>query len=165
MKTRLLNRCKSCGNTWFPRGFDLSRECPSCRSADVDLTGLTYLALLILIAIGAGFFWATDRPKKSAQSMATPANTPAPSKLRRTTDSASTSTIAPARITTAAEGTREALRLYPELGVANSPLNREFVARYHSYQRLQPDFFQDPAWPVILVKECAAVIGGQSKVQ
>ena len=131
----------------------------------MDVTGLAYLALLILIAIGAGFFWATDRPKKSAQNMATPASTPAPSKLRRTTDSASTSTIAPARITTSAEGTREALRLYPELGVANSPLNREFVARYHSYQRLQPDFFQDPAWPVILVKECAAVVGEQSKVQ
>jgi len=165
MNTRLLNRCKSCGNSWFPRGFDFSRKCPSCRSADVDSTGPAYLVLLVLIAIGAGIFWATDRPKKSAQSMATPASSPVPTKLRHVTETTPVPTIAPPRIATEVEGRREALRLYPDLGVANSPLNREFVARYHSYQRLDPDFFQEPAWPVILVKECAAVIGERSKAQ
>ena len=96
----------------------------------------------------------------------TPApETPAPTKLRHPAPSIPIAPLAPAVITTEADGRREALRLYPDLGVADSPLNREFVARYRSYQRLQPDFFQNPAWPVLLVKESAAVIGEQSKTQ
>ncbi len=78
---------------------------------------------------------------------------------------ASNDLLAPPLITTEAQGRTEAVRLYPDLGVADTPLNREFVARYRSYQRLQPDFFQDPAWPVILAKECAAALGERSRVQ
>lgn len=163
MKKHLLNRCEKCGNTWFPRGFDLSGKCPSCGSVDVDFTGRLYLATLVAIAIAAGLFWATDRPRKSANNAATPASTPVSTKMRHSADSTPAGPIAPPLITTEAEGRFEALRLYPDLGVANSPLNREFVARYRSYQRLQPDFFQDPAWPVILAKQCASVIGEQAK--
>ena len=76
-----------------------------------------------------------------------------------------TEPFVPPLITTEAQGRTEAVRLYPDLGVADTPLNREFVLRYRSYQRLQPDFFQDPAWPVILVKECAAALGARGPVQ
>jgi hypothetical protein len=69
---------------------------------------------------------------------------------------------APARIATEAEGRAEALRLYPALGIANTPLNDEFVARYNRYREEKPEFFRDPAWPVILAKECADfLLGGQ----
>jgi len=131
----------------------------------VDFTGRIYLGILILLAVAAGLLWASDRPHRPAQGMATPASSPVATKLRRTALATPVGPIAPPLITTEVEGRREALRLYPDLGIADSPLNREFVARYRSYQRLQPDFFQDPAWPVILVKECAAVIGEQSKAQ
>jgi hypothetical protein len=163
MKKRLLNRCQNCGHTWFPQGFDFSRKCPNCGSADVDFTGRLYLAMLILIAISAGIFWATDRPHKSTHAMATPPGTPV--FMKRKAQATSTMSLAPPPITTEAEGRREALRLYPDLGIAGSPLNAEFDTRYRSYQRLQPDFFQDPAWPVTLVKESAAAIGEQRKAQ
>lgn len=164
MKQHLLNRCQECGNTWFPRGFDLSRKCPKCHSPDVDFTGRIYLGMLVAIALLAGIFWASDRPHHPKQAMATSESTPA-SKLRHVAESTPVAQIAPPLIATEAQGRAEALRLYPDLGVADSPINREFVTRYRSYQRLDPDFFQDPAWPVILVKQCAAVIGERSKVQ
>jgi hypothetical protein len=65
------------------------------------------------------------------------------------------------RIKTEAEGRQEALRLYPDLGVADSALSREFLVRFRSYQRLQPEVFQDPTWPVTLAKESALVVGAQ----
>jgi hypothetical protein len=164
MKTRLLNRCKTCGGTWFPRGFDFSGECPHCRSGEIDRSGPFYLAFLAAIAIGAGLFWASDRAHRVVRNAATPEPSSTPSRLHRPAEGATPLAIVPARITTQAEGTREALRLYPALGVADSPLNREFITRYHSYQRLQPDFFDNPAWPVILAKESAAAIGKPNKV-
>jgi hypothetical protein len=168
MKKRLLNRCKDCGHMWFPMGFDLSRKCPNCESADVDFTGRIYLVLLALLAVAAGIFWATDRPHLSTpNTAATP--TPAGSRwARHTVQPKATIPMPPlplAQIKTEAEGRREALRLYPDLGIANTPLNAEFVARYKSYQRLQPDFFQNPAWPVILVRESAVAIGDQRSPQ
>jgi len=166
MKQRLLNRCQNCGHTWFPRGFDLSRRCPNCAGEDVDFTGRFYLAILVAFAIGAGILWATDRPHKVTKNAATPAGTPPVyMKPRHPVPAPAGGSMAPPLITTEAEGRAEALRLYPDLGVANSPLNREFVTRYRSYQRLQPDYFQDPAWPLLLVKECAAVIGEQNKAR
>lgn len=163
MKQRLLNRCKDCGHTWFPRGFDLSRKCPSCAGAEVDTTGYLYLALLAVIAIGAGIFWATDRPPKATHAAATPASMPTHMRPHAV-QTATEMPLGPINITNEAEGRREALRLYPELGVPNSPLNREFVIRYNSYQRLEPEIFQNPSWPIILVKESAAAIGEQAKI-
>jgi hypothetical protein len=166
MKKHLLNRCKNCGHAWFPRGFDLSRKCPNCGGIDVDFTGRFYLGILVVFAVGAGIFWATDRPHKVAKDATPPPATPVSyMKPRGTARSGTIDPLVPIKITTEADGRREALRLYPELGVANTPLNREFVARYRSYQRLQPDFFQDPSWPVILVKECAVALGDRSRVQ
>jgi hypothetical protein len=65
----------------------------------------------------------------------------------------------PPPISTEAEWRAEAVRQYPALGIAHSPLNEEFVARYWRYHREQPEFFRDPAWPVILAKECADDLG------
>jgi hypothetical protein len=175
MKKSLLNRCKNCGHTWFPRGFDLSRKCPSCDGEDIDFTGRFYLVILIALTVCAGIFWATDRPHRTAKAATPLPVTPARYMKPRLADvrprlvdkvaPEAEAPIVPAKITTEAEGRIEALRLYPELGVANSPLNREFVARYRSYQRLQPDFFQEPAWPVILVRESAAALGDRSPTQ
>ena len=164
MKQRLLNRCNDCGHTWFPRGFDFTKKCPSCAGSEVDAAGLLYLVLLAVIAIGAGIFWATDRPHKTTHTAAaTPTSAPNHMRPRSAQGASPEIPLGPATITNEVEGRREALRLYPELGVANSPLNREFVIRYNSYQRLEPEVFQNPAWPVILAKESAAAIGEQAK--
>lgn len=53
---------------------------------------------------------------------------------------------------------QEAVRLYPELGIAGSRLNQTFIARYRWYQAYQPDFFYDPNWPVVLVEESVSAI-------
>jgi hypothetical protein len=34
---RPLNRCRACGDTWHPRGQDVSDRCPTCGSAKVGL--------------------------------------------------------------------------------------------------------------------------------
>ena len=46
-----------------------------------------------------------------------------------------------------------ALKYHPDLGVRGSALNLEFVARYKRYQTEKPEFFNNPAWPQILVEE------------
>lgn len=40
MKKRLLNVCKVCGYTWFPRGHKVSRRCPGCGSTEVGIDWL-----------------------------------------------------------------------------------------------------------------------------
>ena len=49
---------------------------------------------------------------------------------------------------------REAIKLFPELGIAGSPLNKEFVERAKRYRVEKKDFFAEPDWPVRLAKEC-----------
>lgn len=39
MTKRPKNKCMSCHYTWFPRGNDVSRKCPNCRSDDVGIDG------------------------------------------------------------------------------------------------------------------------------
>lgn len=51
------------------------------------------------------------------------------------------------------ESQREAVRLYPELGVAGSKFNREFIARHARYKKERPGYFLDPTWPVSLAQE------------
>jgi hypothetical protein len=133
----------------------------------VDFTGVGYLLVLALIAAGAAYFWMSDRPDKTTPgAVVRPASTPATPRVRHTpqpTVVAVAVATTPIRIITEADGRREALRLFPELGVPNSPLNREFMNRYRSYQRLQPEFFRNPAWAVVLVKQSATVLAGQGK--
>ncbi|MEI9893689.1 MAG: hypothetical protein WDN28_07255 [Chthoniobacter sp.] len=47
----------------------------------------------------------------------------------------------------------EALRRFPQLGIAGSHLNKEFLARYTKYERERPAFFHDPSWPLTLAEE------------
>ncbi len=61
----------------------------------------------------------------------------------------------PQRFATVADAQREAVRRYPQLGVAGSPLNTAFNARYKAYQQQRPDYFRDPSWPIRLAEELA----------
>ncbi len=51
------NRCKSCGDTWYPRGRSRSLKCPSCGSKEVEtVSGGGLFGLIILVIAGVIFF-------------------------------------------------------------------------------------------------------------
>ena len=50
---------------------------------------------------------------------------------------------------------QKAVALYPDIGVAGSPLNKEFLARVKRYQAEKKEFFWAPDWPIRLGKECS----------
>jgi hypothetical protein len=72
---------------------------------------------------------------------------------RQKADLVSTPTLKQSSSITEAEAQRKAIQLYPELGIAGSQLNRDFVARYKLYKQTQPTFFRDTSWPLRLVRE------------
>lgn len=54
---RPLNKCTSCGRTWYPRGSNVSSRCPSCGSSKTKIAGLGILGTIgsfVLIAILTG---------------------------------------------------------------------------------------------------------------
>ena len=59
------------------------------------------------------------------------------------------------------EAQREAVRRYPELGVAGSKLNVAFLSRYKLYQRERPNYFADNSWPVRLAEELVTGVGSR----
>ena len=46
-----------------------------------------------------------------------------------------------------------ALQRYPDLGVAESALNKEFIARMKRYEIEKKEFFSEPDWPIRLAAE------------
>jgi hypothetical protein len=69
----------------------------------------------------------------------------------------------PQRFANVAEAQREAVRRYPDLGIAGSKLNSAFAARCKTYQQQRPDYFRDPSWPIRLAEELAQPQRGNSK--
>lgn len=59
------NRCGACGYTWFPRGKNLSPQCPKCGSGKTKVVGVGVLGVIgfvaVLIALGSN-----DKPKAPA---------------------------------------------------------------------------------------------------
>lgn len=53
----------------------------------------------------------------------------------------------------------EAVAMYPELGVAGTAVNREFVRRYKLYRTINPAFFVEPDWPIRLAAMLAQDLG------
>ena len=67
--------------------------------------------------------------------------------------------VLPGSVTPATTSARDrAVRAFPDLVVADSPLNREFVRRYHLYLKEHREYFEDPDWPTKLARESAAAI-------
>jgi hypothetical protein len=57
------------------------------------------------------------------------------------------------------ESKRQAVSAYPELGVAGTAVNREYVRRYKLYQTVNPAFFDEPDWPKRLAEMLAQDLG------
>jgi TPR repeat protein len=62
----------------------------------------------------------------------------------------------------AAAATREAVRLYPDLGIKGSALYRKYMAEVQLRARKDPTFLSKTNWPLVLVKECAAQLKNNS---
>ncbi len=54
---------------------------------------------------------------------------------------------------------RQAVSVYPELGVAGTAVNREYVRRYKLYRSVNPAFFEEPDWPIRLAEMLAQDLG------
>jgi len=54
---------------------------------------------------------------------------------------------------------KKAVSVYPELGVAGTAVNREYVRRYKLYRSVNPAFFEEPDWPVRLAEMLAQDLG------
>lgn len=59
----------------------------------------------------------------------------------------------------------KAIELYPDLGVADSPLNKEFVERVKIYRIEKKEFFAEPDWPMRLAKECSEALAAKPKTK
>ncbi len=57
---------------------------------------------------------------------------------------------------------QKAIELFPDVGVAGSALNKEFLARAERYQSEKKEFFAQPDWPVRLAKECSEALATKS---
>jgi len=54
---------------------------------------------------------------------------------------------------------REAVATYPELGIAGTAVNSEYVRRYKLYLSVNPAFFDEPDWPKRLAEMLAQDLG------
>ena len=54
---------------------------------------------------------------------------------------------------------REAVATYPELGIAGTAVNSEYVRRYKLYRSVNPAFFDEPDWPKRLAEMMAQDLG------
>lgn len=77
------------------------------------------------------------------------------------TQTASSTPVSFKRLLTVAEAQKEAMRLYPALGVTDSAFNRAFLARHKRYQQERPDYFRDSNWPLTLAREIASTLSPQ----
>lgn len=66
---RPLNKCGSCGKTWYPRGSNLSSKCPRCGSSKTKVAGLGILGTIGCFALVAMF---GGHPNKSADAPSAP---------------------------------------------------------------------------------------------
>lgn len=56
-----------------------------------------------------------------------------------------------------------AVKSYPQLAVADSPLHREFIARYKAYLKANREYFKDPNWPETLARESQSTLDRAAK--
>lgn len=57
-----------------------------------------------------------------------------------------------------ADGQQRAIAKYPELAIANSPLNATFLALVQQAQQQEPTLFTNPDWPLVVADRAHSVI-------
>jgi len=70
------NRCKACGDTWYPRGRSRSLKCPNCGSKEVETVSSGGLfGLIVLVIAGVIFFGNKSETRTLVQEKDVPAVT------------------------------------------------------------------------------------------
>jgi len=135
---------------------------------------LGFLGMMIVAALNQGthpdsLSGTQGTPTPRPISSPTPKLAPSPSALSPPLAStAPAPSISPNPTVVASPGNgeaaqRRAVARFPELGKANSPLNAEFLRRYHLYRQNRPSYFQNPEWPVQLAEESASALNSQER--
>jgi hypothetical protein len=119
-------------------------------------------ALIILATIAMGllgpYFYHRSKTSPPESAQPTPASSPPPAEPLPTPLPLPTPEPLPPASQAVNEAKRLAVKYHPDLGVAGSPLNKEFVARYKRYQTEKPAFFDNPSWPLALTEECVQAL-------
>ena len=63
------------------------------------------------------------------------------------------------------EAQQSAMRLYPDLAVLDSPLNKLFRENYARLKEVDPAFFHDARWPIKLGRQCALQLDAERAVR
>lgn len=123
------------------------------------------IGLYFLTLKGGAFFVtreAAPKPLQKSEKVASPTQpqnaVPSPSAVITPQPASQTP-----RFASVEQAQQEALRRYPDLGVAGSKFNAEFIVRHQRYKRENPAFLQDASWPVRLAEETAIAIGPMAK--
>lgn len=74
---RMQNRCRTCKNTWYPRGKDLSDRCPRCGGSDVtyNLGCAPVIGILGLLTVVTSYV--CGGPPQPARTAPPPSSAPA----------------------------------------------------------------------------------------
>lgn len=77
---RSQNTCSDCNYTWYPKGKNLSRECPNCKSKNVKMVGPgvgSILGGLIAIGIAIAIFGGNKKSEDNVSPVIVPTETAA----------------------------------------------------------------------------------------
>jgi hypothetical protein len=114
---------------------------------------LPALAVILLLAGGAGYWFHFIRPNQQSSAEPTAA----------TADSTDSLPAQPRPTPHPAVSARaEAVRLYPSLAQKDSPLNRSFLALYERTRTQDPNVLLRADWPLVLAEEAASSLGVSS---
>ncbi|ALU88187.1 hypothetical protein Hrubri_0971 [Herbaspirillum rubrisubalbicans M1] len=75
---RSQNTCKDCHYTWYPKGKNLSRECPNCKSKNVKIVGPglgSILGGIIAIGIAVAMFGGNKKTEEAVRPVIAPTET------------------------------------------------------------------------------------------
>ncbi len=75
---RSQNKCNDCHYTWYPKGKNLSRECPNCKSKNVKIVGPglgSILGGLVAIGIAIAIFGGNKKPEETTKPVIAPVET------------------------------------------------------------------------------------------
>lgn len=158
---RIIKKCPHCGDKGpkelVGEGKHLKALCPACNRTFHHLgTGIGRLFVgLIGVLVVIALLYATIAPQGEAPTQ--PTEEPvASAPVTKPTARAPRAEALSGKDVEAAK--QRAISLYPDIGRAGTPMNQEFVRRYQRYLAERPEYFDQPEWPTILARECAAAV-------
>jgi hypothetical protein len=118
-------------------------------------------AIILIVGIGAIVSWLNEpATNNSAPEPANPARTNAATPGLNVNVPPKPAAQLSRDSSTVEDAKTQAVRRYPDLGIAGTKMNLAFIARYNYYRRVNPDYFGDPRWPLHLADETSLMLTG-----